>query len=560
MKKSLAILTAIFVALGVVTPTAANEPPGKYNPWYWTGDIPSDKNRYTVFDSMNNALIGSQIIDEEIGRACIDNGPGCNFDAMPAISGNYVLATCKRADDYACVHEITVTNSNGDEVYGKLSYFYESPFPKHPMMNQPGSDIYGIPDGNMVSIWQIPGVIHSGGNDLYVMKFVLNWRGCRNAVAGCVPGSMVYSNMSFTLVPFSLFKFSGFQSGGVLPANNQHNQMAGVWESFPENVTVNVSVNLPDSIGKWVKVRASDVSVETEQVGDATTRLKLSGKPVLVSGVSVERSPIRDPYGNFNSPGNSIGVGNDHMWYLEPIREVANDRADGELRIFGFETVDAGYATGFNYTSCLKDSNAFGGFVASNSMFYSSGAPRLEGGFLTYDVGGLHYRSDGQLAKGNYEMHIRKSVASCINGQKEVSPYASISVLNEQGQEELATTVVNTTGDWVSLRASNFTFSQKTMRVDLNKQAGTQIKSPVVTIRALGNTKARISISNPVGAGKIEVFLNGKRQSTFTIRSSKDRNLTRGSLVRTINLKTKQTNVVMVRVNGKVIQQSSFKR
>ena len=231
-------------------PTAANEPPGKFNPWYWSGDIPSDKNRYTVFDPMNNSLIGSQFTNQEVGRQCLSEGPGCNFSAMPAVSGNYVLAECTSASDYACVHQISVSDSSGKETVAKFSYFFESPYVSHPMRNQEGSDRFGIPKGHMISIWQIPGVTHSGGTDLYVLKFVLNWMGCRSSSWGCEPGSVVFNGVKFSLIPFSLYKYSGFQTGGVLPANEQHNQMAGVVESFPEEVTVNVSVNLPDSIGK----------------------------------------------------------------------------------------------------------------------------------------------------------------------------------------------------------------------------------------------------------------------------------------------------------------------
>jgi len=297
------------------------------------------------------------------------------------------------------------------------------------------------------------------------------------------------------------------------------------------------------------------------KAGESTTRLSISGKPVLVPGVTVTSAPIKDPSGNSNSPGNWIGVGNEALWYLEPIRKIANDRADGELRLFGFETIEPGIATNFSYTGCLKDSNAFGGFVASNSMFYSSGAPKLESGVLAYTVGGLHYLSNGQLAKGNYEMHILQSVANCINRGRKVSPYASVSVVNDQGQKELATTVVRTTGDWISLRASNFTFSQKTIRVDLNsKKPRAELRIPVTSIRAVGQTKARVAVMNPVGLGKIALFLDGRRLKSASITSSSDNRLTKGRLVWSLNLKSTRNNEIVLKVNGKEIQKVTYKR
>ena len=99
------------------------------------------------------------------------------------------------------------------------------------------------------------------------------------------------------------------------------------------------------------------------------------------------------------------------------------------------------------------------------------------------------------------------------------------------------------------------------MRVDLNKkQANSQIKTPVISIQASGKTKARVSVNNPVGLGRIEIFVNGKRTSSVSIRSKSDRKLSAGRYVQSVTLRTKRNNTVVVKVNGKVIQQMSFQR
>jgi hypothetical protein len=124
-------------------------------------------------------------------------------------------------------------------------------------------------------------------------------------------------------------------------------------------------------------------------------------------------------------------------------------------------------------------------------MFYAQGAPTFKDGFLSYSIAGMHYLSDGTVAKGNYELIIDKEFAKCVYGVQDLNPSATIQVINSEGIEEVAVATVTDQGDWLSLRASNFTFSEKEIRVSLQDKP--QLFAVQKTLTAFGSTATTLT-------------------------------------------------------------------
>ena len=466
-------LTLLFS--GSISNGLAMEPPGKYNPYYWE-DFPEGKSRYMVFDDLGQYRLGSALGPALEPLPCSGAYPAnCTMDSWPNLSGRYLLDSCDDNTDPVCLETMSMKIGLGKKVEGAFQYFYVSPYGEgHSDKQQPSNYALGIPRGEMMSIWKFPGMTHSGGSDLYILKFELSFVGCQKPEwSFCDYMKPMFNSLKFNLVPFSLYKFSGYQDGGLMPANAQHQWMSGVVESYPEGATVEVTVRAPQAIGRWVRARASNVSVSLEQIDSDSVRLTVSGDPVLVPGLTVVTDPITNPWGRVEQAG-SYGGNPSQMYLAEALRPAANDTATGELRIFNFETMESPSGNSNLYQKCLASSGGFGGFVASNSMFYEAAAPQYKDGYLSYRIAGMHYLSDGSVAKGNFEMYLNKTFASCLYGVEKISPSAQVSVINEMGSQEVATVVTRESGDWIQLIASNFTFSTKEVRVLLEGAASSE--------------------------------------------------------------------------------------
>jgi hypothetical protein len=91
-------------------------------------------------------------------------------------------------------------------------------------------------------------------------------------------------------------------------------------------------------------------------------------------------------------------------------------------------------------------------------------------GFLNYQVGGMHYLPGGEdLATGTYDLLMRSSVARCFYNLGNIPISAKVSVINEKGTREFATTTVSEKKGWLKLSATGFTYSKKTIKVKITR-------------------------------------------------------------------------------------------
>jgi hypothetical protein len=121
---------------------------------------------------------------------------------------------------------------------------------------------------------------------------------------------------------------------------------------------------------------------------------------------------------------------------------------------------------------CMADTSKLIGFVTTNAMSYSGSAPTWDGSSLQYKVAGLHYLPDGKtLATGKYDLVMRSESARCLYGFTNAPISATISIASADGEQKVATTVVNEKNGWLYLAASGFTFSAPVINIKLTQEA-----------------------------------------------------------------------------------------
>jgi hypothetical protein len=111
--------------------------------------------------------------------------------------------------------------------------------------------------------------------------------------------------------------------------------------------------------------------------------------------------------------------------------------------------------------------------VTTNALVYSAGPPKYNKaeGSLDYQVLSPHYTAAGQEAIGSYDLALRSDVARCIYGFSRAPIQATISIINPEGDNKVATTLVREKNGWLTLSAKGFTYSSPTIRVILSQEA-----------------------------------------------------------------------------------------
>jgi hypothetical protein len=74
------------------------------------------------------------------------------------------------------------------------------------------------------------------------------------------------------------------------------------------------------------------------------------------------------------------------------------------------------------------------------------------------------------LAIGTYDLLLKSEVARCIYGFSKAPISGSISIVNESGQNNVATTIVNERNGWLIMSANGFTYSAPIVKIKLSQE------------------------------------------------------------------------------------------
>ena len=120
--------------------------------------------------------------------------------------------------------------------------------------------------------------------------------------------------------------------------------------------------------------------------------------------------------------------------------------------------------------SCQLPSGIYG-VIGGNAMAIDESIPLWDQATQTLEFGvaSPHYRSNGEINRGFYEMQLNKRVAKCLWGTKIIPTNFSLSVVDENGQSRVATATVTVQNEMVIFRATGFMYSSVKLKVSLKK-------------------------------------------------------------------------------------------
>jgi hypothetical protein len=182
---------------------------------------------------------------------------------------------------------------------------------------------------------------------------------------------------------------------------------------------------------------------------------------------------------------------------------VIGDKAQGMPTAWMLKTMITNGDTR-NESTCFAKSNGFAGVVSTNAAQYLDGPPSFDKteGVLDYKVAAPHLTSTGDVFKGTYDLVMSSAVARCLYGFSQAPIGATISIVSETGEPNIATTLVREKDGFLNLAAYNFTFSSPTVRVKLTQekvipQATVTVPAKKITITCVkGKTSKKVTAVN----------------------------------------------------------------
>jgi hypothetical protein len=430
-----------------------------------------------------------------------------------AINALNHLPPCISPITVNCISSVYALDAAGTKTEGTFVK-YATPDYKY---NYPASETNNLPQGkSQGGIWQIPGITHSGGTDLYYASTYLNGWLEKSMGAKVTNEKFFFNSMESAINPIKEImgdfqqaipldssnpSRDGSRSGGVgasinLPAAEKNSCVmigGGICYSaqeFPKEFRFGMKVVLGNSMKGWFHGRIFQPVIDVQSNGDGQI-VSFEALPVQVPTL-YERVNTSELSAEFKSylGGNRIfsegsgyfmpgNAGQDAIEMAGFWLPLVKDKASTSRTYWNVRTLDGGQDS--DISRCSDGDGKLAGIVTTNSLVYSAGPPKYNKaeGSLDYKVLSPHLTAAGDVAVGSYDLVLRSDVARCIYGFSKAPIQAVVSIVSPDGENKVATTLIREKNGWITLSANGFTFSSPTIRVVLSQEAeATPVASP----------------------------------------------------------------------------------
>lgn len=427
------------------------------------------------------------------------------------------LPTCAVDDTFDCIASVWAVDSSGNRIDG----IYQKALPVGTK-----NDHDAIPSmllsasRGLGGLWKIPGVVNSGGEDNYFVSmrndsWIMKAKGVKlrdntiyygQLMAGIIPVQAITGDYR-PMVSGDVRMPGRIGWGSSGPSYSPEGDLCAVADTnlcevtrqFPEGYRFGMSVRLTQNVSGWFHGRIAlpiiggknvgnrkEISIEAEPVKISTLDFTIPTKDVPDSVRKVIFADV--DWGVMGKPDGSIqtmlnGLSDPQtMEIMTAMLPTIGDKATKTTQYWSYRALNAWKNP--EIQRCTERIGELGGVVTTNALTYSAGPPTYdaESGSLDYKVASPHFEADGKVALGTYDLAVKSDVARCIYGFSNAPIRASISIVGENGEQKIATTVVNERNGWLYMSAKGFTFSSPTIKVKLTQDAPTSnAKSSTIT-------------------------------------------------------------------------------
>ena len=535
MKKLVSVIVAIAFAFGTTSAVvAAGETvgdPGRS--WSIPNDAERGMHIQEFLDSQPIEPI-SFLIDRKLEENRFVD-PTCRSTEDPRCKSenldySAVLPACGPISNVFCIEEFGVVSESGDKIKAQFQrYFADQALNKFE-----ANEKLKLPYGSSGSLFELPMAPHQGGNLYYVSVLTegqLNKSSGANLKKLSIQihpiklETVIWGTSAQDDAGFSVEKDgrnghtigqwrragNGFNGNNFCVAASVKENLCAQRYSFPADKKFYLKLKLQNKPLGWLHGRINKPEVEVSEV-NGLYNLTISAFPVAVPVVyKMYRYPempqvLKDAYdiktGQYKqavsnsvqqsadapqgcgrsactedpmtrnviilpSPSSKFGMDQLKLWL-----PFVEDKATALLGTWSLRTLEQN-ETGGAQACFTNGDKGVTGIVTTNATQYSAGPPSLNKseGTLEYQVAAPHFTSKGDEFLGTYDLIMRSDVARCVYGFSAAPVRASLSVVNDKGNQKVATEILGEKNGWLYLSAGGFTYSSPTIKVKLEQDA-----------------------------------------------------------------------------------------
>ena len=488
-KKSTCLIAVIFLLTNSVPSALAEDTKNRF-----FNQLPQDSYGYVINeDSASFGKNFSSLVAQtntpsgSSNKICASiEDLNCAGDDLQRIGGIALMPPCEVDSTFECIEKLSLIDESGKIHTAKFHRLVTG-------MQFSGNRSAGLPVGSSISLWKI--------QDAEIQKsFAI--------VSAQQISSKSLKPMKFDVTGFKALVFeyeerkvpdakvqiaterilpdgrSFISSPGPLP-NLPFNciwaeaGVCGVEQNLNPNFSLSLSLRVSNSLTGWLQGRLIDPIIDIKPFSSGLNLLNVTALPADVPmaaaavNIATASQEIKSLFEN-RSTGVTPGQG------VTANVSASNPEAFKFIQAFSGQTKDKAFSKsgqwsfGSIYSSqqnkCLQNNKKLIGLVTTNAMAYYGDPPRFENGFLQYQVAGLHLNPDGSIFRGHYDLLIDSAAARCLYRFTKAPISAIISVTSSEGIKQTAITTLNERKNWIYLSASNFTFSNPTIKIKLNQK------------------------------------------------------------------------------------------
>jgi hypothetical protein len=457
--------------------------------------------------------------------------------------GDMNLTPCANSAEVDCIAGITSKNLTT----GAIS----TSFTPRPELTESfdaalkGDPAIGLPNGGNPLVVSIPSAAHSAG-DLYLVKsdfFTHRDAGTSNR--------FVLDQLTNSIYPVTV-ETGQFTPGGpnldpmfyvgkrVGPGTNtMDSSLSGFItddrclmatrttciksQPFPANYSFGISLNMSKGFNGWLYGRMANPEVSVTAASGSSVKIQILAEPVKVPIVfgwtkNSDLTPdMRERYqkdrggglyagASRQDPFESVSIlkGHSNKYDDLGIEEFLSwmpfigDKAAAMPSQWSFQTLNLNSDTAAELSKCTASVKSLAGLIFTNASVFSSGAPAFNKseGTLDYKVASPHTKPDGTLTTGTYDLVLNSTVARCIYGFSKAPIGATVSVLSDGGQAQVATTIINEKNGFFRMGAYGFGFSSPTIKMKITQIATNGSKTTITCVK--GKTSKKVTAVKPV--------------------------------------------------------------
>lgn len=410
-----------------------------------------------------------------------------------------------------------------------------------------GDSAVGLPNGGNPLVISVPSAPHVGG-DLYLVKsdfyahrgesaankFVLDM--ITNGIYPVTvekgkfqPGGPNLDSKAYVGIPASAIGktpqppyLSGFNADTRCLMSTEKTCIRA--QAFPDKFSFGLNLRMSQGFNGWLYGRMANPEVTVTTAADKkSVTVQIQSEPVKVPVVfgwaknSDLTAEMRAKYDKDRSGGTYAG--DDRKGSLDNISilkghsnsyddlgidefvswmPLLGDKAVAMPSQWSFQTLNLADTTAAELSKCTSSVSSLAGLIFTNASVFSSGAPSFDkaAGTLDYKVASPHTKADGSLTTGTYDLVLNSTVARCLYGFTKAPIGANVSVVSNDGQTQVATTVIKEANGFFRMGAYGFGFSSPTIKMKITQGgSAAAVKTSITCIN--GKTAKKVTGVGP---------------------------------------------------------------